>query len=262
MRMTQLRPPKRSLNRSRMRAKLCDEGICNQRCSNLDICVTGPSVTTPISSISASLATTRPPSSLVTSFSSTAANSTTTSSSVPTRAMDPPGGIPLSNPHSGQYNADQETKEGVFNYYFLFLALFGVVVAVFLWWIHRRKKRRKEQLRLSGQNALARDLDGWVNTRRWMHGGWRHNHTAAFVRREEGLDERGEAPPPYEPKADTAGGQGDAQPVQDSASELTVPLRTLQRDDIERSRPPEYQESVHRSESETVRPDAANTRIT
>ncbi|ORY07671.1 hypothetical protein BCR34DRAFT_452086, partial [Clohesyomyces aquaticus] len=127
----------------------------------------------------------------------------------------------------------------VFNYYFLFLAVFGVLVAISLWWIHRRRKRRKEQMRLSGQHALARDLDGWVNTRRWMHGGWRHNQSG-FVRREEGLDEHGEAPPPYEPKGETSVAVGGANSTGEGTADISIPLRTLQRDDIERSRPPEY----------------------
>ena len=117
-------------------------------------------------------------------------------------------------------------------------------------------------MRLSGQDALARDLDGWVNTRRWMHGAWRHNQTAAFVRREEGLNEHGEAPPPYQPKSEVTVGQEDAGTAQDSASGLTIPLRTLSRDAIEGSRPPEYEERVNREGSSNVRPDTATTRTT
>ncbi|KAF1957203.1 hypothetical protein CC80DRAFT_375639, partial [Byssothecium circinans] len=124
----------------------------------------------------------------------------------------------------------------IINYYFLFLALFGILVAVFLWWVHKRRKRRKEAMRLSGQNALARDMDGWINTRRWLHGTQRHNQTAAFVRR-EGLDERGEAPPPYQPKSE---GTISVVPERGGVEGLAIPLRSLSREDIEQARPPEY----------------------
>lgn len=113
-------------------------------------------------------------------------------------------------------------------------------------------------MRLSGQNALARDLDGWINTRRWFHGTWRHNQTAAFVRREEGLNEHGEAPPPYRPKSDVTVTQGQ-EGTHDPASGLTIPLRTLSRDDIEQNRPPEYRETVGRGEASCNRPDTADS---
>ncbi|KAF2468435.1 uncharacterized protein BDR25DRAFT_180463, partial [Lindgomyces ingoldianus] len=169
-------------------------------------------------------------------------NSSTATTSRVTKDMAPPLEIPFATPPADSSDTTQERKEGVFNYYFLFLAIFGLLVAVSLWLIHRRRKRRKEQMRLSGQNALARDLDGWVNTRRWMHGSWRHNQTG-FVRREEGLDEHGEAPPPYEPKSETTVGQDGVSTNRQPAGGLAIPLRTLQRDEIERSRPPEYQET-------------------
>ncbi|KAF2003663.1 hypothetical protein P154DRAFT_394634, partial [Amniculicola lignicola CBS 123094] len=103
---------------------------------------------------------------------------------------------------SDQNDTAQHRNEYAFNYYFLFLVMVGVAIAIGLWWIERRRRRQKESMRLSGQQALARDLDGWVDTRRWMHGRWRQNLPAAMMRREEGLDEHGEAPPPYEPKGD------------------------------------------------------------
>ncbi|OAL53673.1 hypothetical protein IQ07DRAFT_596696 [Pyrenochaeta sp. DS3sAY3a] len=81
-------------------------------------------------------------------------NSTTTSNVQPTN-QPPPDLFPASHPE------DTGTrKESVFNYYFLFLALFGVLVAALLWWLHRRRKQRKQLMRLGGQEALARDLEG------------------------------------------------------------------------------------------------------
>lgn len=48
----------------------------------------------------------------------------------------------------------------------------------------RRRRQRQAHNRFGGQSALARDLETWPGARR-------------PPRREEGLDERGEAPPPY-----------------------------------------------------------------
>ncbi|KAF2243948.1 hypothetical protein BU26DRAFT_436278 [Trematosphaeria pertusa] len=203
-----------------------------------------------------SFSRTKLPNSMTTSTTSSHPNSTISSATSTTTKDITPQLFPGAN----QPDPARMRNESVFNYYFLFLAVFGVAVAVFLWWLHRRRKRRKEQMRLSGQNALARDLDGWINTRRWFHGAWRHNQTTAFVRREEGLNEHGEAPPPYQPKSDvTAAHDGIAQ---DPATRLAIPLRTLSRDEIEQSRPPEYRETISRGGPSSTRPDTATTRTT
>jgi len=115
-------------------------------------------------------------------------------------------------------------------------------------------------MRRSGHNALARDLDGWVNTRRWMHGAWRYNQSAAFVRREEGLNEHGEAPPPYRPKGEATADVGASHDV---TTGLTIPLRTLPRDETERSRLPGYEEVAPREDDGTpnTQPDTPTARI-
>lgn len=55
------------------------------------------------------------------------------------------------------------------------------------------------QGRSNQQSALERDLEYWPGRRR----GGRWRHAVGETRAEEGLDERGEAPPPYlkEPEA-------------------------------------------------------------
>ena len=63
----------------------------------------------------------------------------------------------------------------------------------------RRKKRKAAQLRSHGQRALARDVEGF---RARLGRGWPAVVNAGPITREErddGLDERGEAPPPYVP---------------------------------------------------------------
>ncbi|KAH8724997.1 hypothetical protein GQ44DRAFT_727173 [Phaeosphaeriaceae sp. PMI808] len=129
---------------------------------------------------------------------------------------------------------DPDRNETVFNYYFLFLAAFGALVAVLLWWLHRQRRRRKQQQRLGGQHALARDLQGWTGARRFIHGRYTPYQTAAQTRREEGLDEHGEAPPPYQHKTYIP---SDTLP---SPRALAIPLRTISRDNNHLVQPPGY----------------------
>ena len=89
------------------------------------------------------------------------------------------------------------------------------------------------------------------------------------MRREEGLDENGEAPPPYEPKQTIGVTDTSAGPTQDPATGLTIPPPTLSRGDIEVMQPPGYQEIAMvasrtrdrpgPAEFTTTRPDTAYT---
>jgi hypothetical protein len=149
----------------------------------------------------------------------------------------PPDFLPVAR--SLGHRGDNENEDvSVFNYYFLFLAALGVLVALLLWWLHRRRRQRKAQTRRSGQTALAQDLEGWAGTRRFMQGSHARNE-AAHVRPQEGLDENGEAPPPYQYKSE-ATAYVSADGGHDPAASLAVPLRTLSRDDTEHGRPPGY----------------------
>lgn len=143
-----------------------------------------------------------------------------------------------------QYDPNEERNEKAFNYYFLILAGIVFALAIGLWWIRRRKRRQKEQMRLNGQHALARDLDGWANSRRWMNGNWRQNQSPTVSGHEEGLNEHGEAPPPYQPKNDTSGTHADLGNARDAVTGLTIPMHVLPRDEIDRFRPPPYQASL------------------
>ena len=175
---------------------------------------------------------------IVTSF--LAANTSDATTPTTVTSTDPPVANDIL-PGSGRSN--QDPNQGVFHYYWLILALFGVLVAAFLWWINRRRRRRKEQMRLNGQDALARDMEGWTNTRRWFHGAWRPDQMRQFAPREEGLDEHGEAPPPYRPKADVTGAQNAPQHL---VGGLSMPLRTFSREGVDSGRPPEYWETTNR----------------
>jgi hypothetical protein len=205
---------------------------------------TGPESTSSNGPATASIGSTESQRSMTTSFTTPISNSSTPTPTSTFADLPPDlfGDTPPSSAH--------QPNESVFNYYFLFLVLFGLVVAVALWYLHRHRKKRKEQMRLSGQTALARDMDGWINTRRWFHGAWRPNQTVAFVRREEGLNERGEPPPPYEPKSEATVSQ---QPngTQQSLNGLTIPLRTLSIEEVGQGRPPRYHDNTSLGQTST-----------
>lgn len=156
------------------------------------------------------------------------ARSASSSAENPPSQSEPPDIYPATDGSTQQPVHDAY----VFNYYFLFLALFAVLIATLLWWLHLRRKRQKQQRRLSGQHALARDVEGWAGARRFMHGRYGRFHTSTRVRHIEGLDEHGEAPPPYQPKDEVT-----VEARQD-VSGLAVPLRTMAR--IGHDRPPGY----------------------
>jgi len=162
---------------------------------------------------------------------------------------------PTSSATSAASDTNSIDREShLLNYYFVFLALAGVAVCVAGYMIHRRRRRRKAQFHNSGQTALARDLDGWVNTRRWYYGSGRGGLGGSLARREEGLDEHGEAPPPYKPRADattdTPGIAGGTTVLpsgedHDAVTGLSIPLRTLSRAGRATLKPPGYQETIH-----------------
>jgi hypothetical protein len=169
-----------------------------------------------------------------TTISSTIGNATT-SSTVGTPTEHAPSDLfPAATPSSDVHIRD----ETVFNYYFLFLAAFAVLIAALLWWLHKQRQRRKEQMRLGGHNALSQDLDGWAGARRFMHGRY-GRHQVALGWREEGLNEHGEAPPPYQPKNEVLVSHQPTTAAQNSTS-LAVPLRTFTRDITNRACPPGY----------------------
>lgn len=121
------------------------------------------------------------------------------------------------------------------NYYFVFIAVIVAFLAVILWLFWRRRKMQRSRARDSREDALARDVTEWApgrGRRRWVNGHWGD----AAESREEGLNEAGEAPPPYMPKRETEAAMeegGDAEPA--------IPLRVLSREDAA-LKPPDYTE--------------------
>lgn len=169
------------------------------------------------------------------------AGATGTAAAVPTATLDPfiPTGT---TPGSDLDNQ----REGLLNYYFIFIALAVIFLGLCAWLFHRRRRRLKARSQSRGRSALARDLHGWRAPRRWMHGRWRsvsHGigllpHHFQPARRpehepDEGVDEHGEPPPPYEPMHGRQHSGAALPPV-------TIPLRTLSRDGPLQPKPPDY----------------------
>jgi|SRR5579871_4327551 len=182
--------------------------------------------------------------------------SVTSSNILPTTVNGAPPTTPLISSGSEQSSSSasssddsEDHDDNLLNFYFIFIALFIIIVVVGIWFIHRHKKQRKARLRNSGQNALARDLNGWSQPRRWIHGvaPWRMD--GPLTAREEGLNELGEAPPPY--IKDTQSREQRLSIGNASAAELptepAIPLRTLSRDERDRLKPPDYESSIRDS---------------
>ncbi|KAF4631956.1 hypothetical protein G7Y89_g6172 [Cudoniella acicularis] len=131
-----------------------------------------------------------------------------TSSISPSPSIDPATPTLFSTaqtPGSGPGDQEFPGETHVFNYYFLIVALVAVLFCICILYIGRRKKRKAALLRRNSQRALAQDVAGF----RTRFGRPRNYNGFGFglgagagnrvEEREEGLDERGEAPPPYVP---------------------------------------------------------------
>jgi hypothetical protein len=156
----------------------------------------------------------------------------------PLNSSQPPLKTPALFIAAEQPQQQVQVSNRVFNYYFLFLALLVAVVAVLLWYIHRHRKRGQEQVRLRGRHALVHDVEQAILRR----------NQPPFV---EGLNESGEAPPPYKPKdnkktiIEAAGNNG-----------ITIPPRVLSRDGTEHVRLPGYAELIRANGREGVTANA------
>ena len=170
----------------------------------------------------------------------------------------PPGITPPAPPTTKQ---DHDTSSLV-NLYFLILA-FGVFILVIIYWFIHRQRREQRLLSVRRrQTALERDMQGWRGNRTWMYGGWRSSAGHGMHRKEEGLDEHGMAPPPYEPSTaeSTRGLASDQHDIErqaratfgshEAANNLAVPMRTLSR--ASTRKPPGYEESISSASSSRV----------
>jgi len=129
-----------------------------------------------------------------------------------------------------------------------------VGIAALLWWMHERRRRRRRSTQLSTQDALARDLDGRTNRPHFLDTRYSRNHAAELARWEEGLDRCGDAPPPYQAKSEFTVASDSDRAVHDPAGGITMPLRTLSRDQVYRVHPPEYNDDLTDANLSTVQP--------
>ena len=135
------------------------------------------------------------------------AAATSTGDDGPTLVANPTNGDTILTPSSAAlsaipsatdgagYNPEDDGDKGILNYYFLLLAVFIIIIIIAYWSIARRRRNRLIRLRDNQQSALARDVETWPGRRRGVGARWINAGADATV--EEGLDERGEAPPPY-----------------------------------------------------------------
>ena len=125
-----------------------------------------------------------------------------------------------------------DRDHGVLNYYFLLLAVLIILILVVWFAILRRRRKKALHFQSSRQAALAQDVQGWGGRSRFGPGRWRTPGTRE-PRPEEGLNDRGEAPPPYmpnEPEAAHTRREGES-------GRQSIELRHLAR---EETKPPEY----------------------
>ncbi|KAL8779278.1 MAG: hypothetical protein Q9213_007010 [Squamulea squamosa] len=130
-------------------------------------------------------------------------------------------------------------NNGILNYYFLLLALVILLLAILYLIFARRQRQKIAQRRQNGQRALARDLERWGGGGPWGPGRFRMPRSTGTrqPRREEGLNESGEAPPPYIPKEPEPAYTG--APRNGPGSGNDIPLHDLSRMD---HKPPDYDE--------------------
>ncbi|KAB8290743.1 hypothetical protein EYC80_008380 [Monilinia laxa] len=108
------------------------------------------------------------------------------------------------NQNSPNTEPEEDTSSHINNYYFVIVAVFVVVVFFLLLLITRRRKQKAELLRNGGPVAIARDVQSFAEFRtrfgpRRGGPGLMGMAMGIGVHREpqEGLDDRGEAPPAY-----------------------------------------------------------------
>ena len=163
----------------------------------------------------------------------------------------------ISSPPTDQ--STDNTSGSLINYYFIFFALLICLVAVGLFYGWRKRRKAFQRYHSNRQQALARDVNAWDpahSRRRYWQGRWRSGE----ISREEGLNEEGEAPPPYMPKQDERDGgagerdvSGQAEGTRSGevagAQEPAIPLQTLSREQAG-LKPPDYETHVRAVDEE------------
>jgi len=156
---------------------------------------------------------------------------------------------------SGSYNGDTDTDDtgtgrNMSTYYFVFFALLICIAVLCVYFVWRRRRNALMIRPNPGGEGYHRDVREW-DTMRYRRRYWNTNFRNEQPSREEGLNENGEAPPPYMPKEDEEMGntgphtngqrpQGGPTPI---LGEPSIPMQTLSRDQAG-LKPPGYEQSV------------------
>lgn len=132
--------------------------------------------------------------------------------------------------------------------YYIFVAIALIIIAALVVYFYKRKRGLKFTHARNGSAELARAVNTAVHREVMQNRESRRQearrHEAACARREEGLNENGEAPPPYIPKAYAGDGAGHATERERLPGEA-VPLQTLPpvaSGDATHQSPPGYEE--------------------
>jgi hypothetical protein len=149
---------------------------------------------------------------------------------------------------------DDSSKSHYQTYYFVFFALLFCIALLCIYFVW--KKRRNALTFRNGFSGAGyqRDVQEW-DTVRYRRRYWNTNARNAEVSREEGLNEHGEAPPPYVPKDDENTGSTGPQAggyFGPGPAEPAIPMQTLSRDQAG-LKPPGYEQSVQPSGSRLTR---------
>jgi hypothetical protein len=144
------------------------------------------------------------PTTLLTSASSNPSTTLARSATAARPTEDsPPTAVNNPDNDSPPGSSISSTGAHAFNYYFVIVAVAAIFFCIAILYFSKRKKQKAALMRSNSQRALAQDVARF-NPR--TRGGRVRNNGRVFwngIRREEerveGLDERGEAPPPYVP---------------------------------------------------------------
>ncbi|KAF1354782.1 hypothetical protein BDV97DRAFT_343958 [Delphinella strobiligena] len=206
-------------------------------------------------------------------------SSSTASSSLPSHSDAYGSGDGDGNGGGG--DGSGASSSSLVNYYFVFIALALLIIFLGLWFIFRKRTRARNARLARQQATLSQDLAANRVGRGWTYGESRtnrhgHGGILAMARRrravDEGLDESGEAPPPYKPRDEeeavpvavgaTEGAETRSAEIQhtDTEGSISIPLRTLDREHVG-LKPPDYSEAVAREVDEVGRgPSASSSR--
>lgn len=165
-------------------------------------------------------------------------SSTLSTSFTPTGTRDFAGGSPYNDDDDDDDN-NTGSSVPMGSYYFVFLMLAICIIGIVIFLNFRRRRKRRLQHLYGREDAYAQDPAAARGRRHYWTGRWGSQN----VSREEGLNEHGEAPPPYMPKSSVHDPQRDgAIGGQAASAGPAVPMQTLSRDDAG-MRPPEYDET-------------------